>query len=200
MPVLILGIVLSLLGVAVFAAGLWLLGAERRRQARRKRMEKQAAKAALEYLTKFGVRCATAAIAVDEGKLVILIETEPQKKLRFSYIVEQPLRDFVNKATGLNVRWVYWRFPVAQKQQKVPEVKYAASEIIAMIDNRDVLPPPPAEKAEDVEAKAAGTAESEIDEYFQERSYQIEEVDWEQYNTLSGPPDAAVGGKKTGGA
>jgi hypothetical protein len=197
---LILGVVLSLLGAAAFAGGLWLYGAERRRLARRKQIEKQAAQAALEYLTKFGVRCATAAIAVGEGRLVILIETEPQKKLRFSYIVEQPLRDFVNKTTGLNVRWVYWRFPVPHKQQKVPEVKYGGSETIAMIDNRDVLPEAPAEKAEDAEAKAAGTAESEIDEYFQERSYQIEEVDWDQYNTLSGQPDAAVGGPKSGGA
>lgn len=194
---LILGVVLSLVGAAAFAGGLWLHGAERRRQARRKQNEKQAAKAALEYLTKFGVRCATAAIAVDEDRLVILIETEPQKKLRFSYIVEQPLRDYVNKTTGLNVRFVYWRFPVAPKLQNVPEVKYGAHETIAMIDNRDMLP---AEPERQVEAKKTAEADTEIDEYFQERSYQIEEVDWDQYDTLSGHADVPGGGPKSGGA
>jgi hypothetical protein len=184
---LILGIVLTCLGLAALAAGAWLFGAERRRQAQRKQTEQQAATAALEYLTKFGVRCATAAIAVSGRKLAILIETEPQKKLRFSYIIEQPLRDYVNKATGLNVRWVYWRFPVPQKQQEVPDVKYAAPDTIAMINNRDILPPPEAPAGE-----KSAAADAEIDEYFQEHSYQIEEVDWEQFNTVSGQPEAAA--------
>lgn len=191
---LILGVVLSLFGAAALAGGFWLHGSERRRLVRRKQAEGQAAKAALEYLTRFGVRCATAAIAVGEGKLVILIETEPQKKLRFSYIVEQPLRDYVNKTTGLNVRWVYWRFPVPRTQQKVPDVKYGGPETIAMIDNRDVLPPP---AAEGPEAKTTA-AEAEIDDYFQEQSYQIEEVGWDQFDTLSGEPGPSGEQPKTG--
>jgi len=188
--VLIVGAALSLLGVAALAVAAWLQISERRNQSRRKQMEQQAARVALEYLTKFGVRCATAAIAVSERKLAILIETEPQKKLRFSYIIEQPLRDYVNKATGLNVRWVYWRFPVA-RQQQVPEVNYPAADTIAMIDNRDVLPPPS-------EAPAGREAAPEMDEYFREHDYQIEEVDWEQFNTVSGQSGTPVPNPETG--
>ena len=185
---LILGAALSLIGLAALAAAAWLWLAERKSQARRRQMEQEAAAAALEYLTKFGVRCATAAIAVTARKLAILIETEPQKKLRFSYIIEQPLRDYVNKATGLNVRWVYWRFPVPRQERRVPEVKYPAADTIAMIDNRDVLPPP----SESLPGQPA--PEAEIDEYFHEQAYQIEEIDWEQFNTQSdqAPPAAPV--------
>jgi len=181
---LILGIALAGFGLAALAATVWLYATERRRQLGRKQAEQQAAAVALEYLTKFGVRCATAAIAVSEHKLAILIETEPQKKLRFSYIIEQPLRDYVNKATGLNVRWVYWRFPVPQKQRRVPEVKYAAPDTIAMIDNRDVLPL----QSEGPEGDTPAAAEAEIDEYFQEHDYQIEEVGWDQFDTVTRQP------------
>lgn len=196
---LILGIVLTVLGLTALATAAWLWIGQRKSAGHRKQMEQQAAAAALEYLTKFGVRCATAAIAVTEQKLAVLIETEPQKKLRFSYIVEQPLRDYVNKATGLNVRWVYWRFPVPQKRQPVPEVKYAAPDAMAMIDNRDILPSPAAQ----AEGQDSSTPETELDDYFQERAYQIEEVDWEQFNTLSGRPDEAApptGDTKTSGS
>ena len=178
---LTIGIALALFGVAAMAAALWLYSSESRRLVQRRKTEQQAAKAALEYLTQFGVRCATAAIGVGDGKLVILIETEPQKKLRFSYIIEQPLRDYVNKVTGLNVRSVYWRFPVAQKQQ-VPEVRYPASDTITMVDNRDVLPAEPA-------VVAAAEGESGGDDYFQEHAYQIEEVGWENFDT-SGAAEA----------
>lgn len=182
-----LGVALAVLGLAALGAAVWLGIRQRQSQARRKQMEQQAAAAALEYLTKFGVRCATAAIAVSEQKLAVLIETEPQKKLRFSYIIEQPLRDHVNKATGLNVRWVYWRFPVPRKQQRVPEVKYPAADTIPMIDNRDALPLP-----ERPEGAPGTDAEAEIDEYFQEQAYQIEEVGWEQFNTQSGQAQPAA--------
>lgn len=185
---LILGTALTALGLAALAAAAWLWFAQRGSQARRRRMEQEAAATALEYLTKFGVRCATAAIAVTERKLAVLIETEPQKKLRFSYIIEQPLRDYVNKVTGLDVRWVYWRFPVPRKEQRVPEVRYPAADTIAMVDNRHVLPPPA------TPTDVAGTAapEAESDEYFHDQAYQIEEVDWEQFNTQSGQAQPAA--------
>jgi hypothetical protein len=181
---LILGVALSILGIAAMAGAGWLWLGDRKRAGQKQQIEQAVAKAALEYLTRFGVRCGTAAIAVSEKKIALLVETEPQKKLRFSYIIEQPLKDFVQRTTGLSVRWVYWRFPVSQKPSTIPEIKYREADTLTVMDNRDELPPV-------AEETATGQGEVDIDEYFQEQAYQIEEVGWEQYDTTSGQPAKA---------
>lgn len=46
------------------------------------------------------------------GRFLILIESEPLKRFRYSHIVEASLISHVDKALGLHVHSVYWRFPL----------------------------------------------------------------------------------------
>ncbi len=46
------------------------------------------------------------------GRFLILIESEPLKRFRYSHIVEASLINHVDKALGLHVHSVFWRFPL----------------------------------------------------------------------------------------
>lgn len=46
------------------------------------------------------------------GHYLILVESEPLKRFRYSHIVETALIDHVGKALGLHVASVFWRFPL----------------------------------------------------------------------------------------
>lgn len=51
-----------------------------------------------------------------EGKgLVALIEVDPQVRFRSSYIIEQTLREQIQRLTGKSLVQVFWRFPMVEK-------------------------------------------------------------------------------------
>ncbi len=47
-----------------------------------------------------------------QGRFLILIESEPLKRFRYSHIVEASLISHVDKALGLQIHSVFWRFPL----------------------------------------------------------------------------------------
>lgn len=49
---------------------------------------------------------------------LVCIESEPSKKLRFSYIKEQALAAHVERATGQNIERIFWRFRTKNKDEE----------------------------------------------------------------------------------
>lgn len=47
-----------------------------------------------------------------QGHFLILVESEPLKRFRYSHIVETALVSHVEKTLGLHVARVFWRFPL----------------------------------------------------------------------------------------
>jgi type II secretory pathway pseudopilin PulG len=150
------------------------------REKRRAEQEDEVAKAAQEYLSRFEIRARIVASTLPDNRIVLMIETPPHKKLRFSYIIEQPIKQFVLKQTEIEVDRMFWRFPMPPKNTQAPEVQYGAGATI--------IPSPQAaatQAAEPGESQAA-TLDFE-DEYFHGQSYQIEEVSWDDFSTVSKP-------------
>jgi len=179
---ILIAIVIAVL--AVLGAGGSILAVQRRDQKRASR-EALVAKMAQEYLSRFEIRAKIVATTLGNGKIALMIETPPHKKLRFSYIIEQPIRQFIQKQTNIEVDRLFWRFPMADKKTKVPDVQYG-------IPTTVMLPPEqtmPAVKPVPTAAPAAAVVEEE-DEYFQGQSYHIEEVSWNDFSTISKPDDS----------
>ncbi len=142
-----------------------------------------AVKAAHEYLARFEIRARIVASTLADNRIVLMIETPPHKKLRFSFIIEQPIKQFVLKQVGVEVDRLFWRFPLEPKNTQVPDVKYGE--------------PGPMKTVQTATAQAAAPQASvsqaanhdEEDEYFQGRSYHIEEVSWEDFSSVSRAAD-----------
>lgn len=65
-----------------------------------------------EYFRKTGIEVSVSCFSLLEGKrFVAVIESEPIKKFRHSYIIEQALVKHLAKTTGQQVEKIYWRFP-----------------------------------------------------------------------------------------
>ena len=64
-------------------------------------------------------------------RYVAIIDSEPQKRFRYSHIVEISLHNHVAKALGIELERVYWRFPIMARQLSGTE------ETIAPIETKD---------------------------------------------------------------
>jgi len=49
-------------------------------------------------------------------RYIAIIDSEPQKRFRYSHIVEISLHNHVEKVLGIELERVYWRFPIQAKQ------------------------------------------------------------------------------------
>lgn len=49
-------------------------------------------------------------------RYIAIIDSEPQKRFRYSHIVEISLHNHVEKALGIELERVYWRFPITARQ------------------------------------------------------------------------------------
>lgn len=58
---------------------------------------------------------------VYEDKPVVLIQAEPQKKLRFSNILEIQIKKFIREKVDTDVPGVFWRFKTDYKEEPGPE-------------------------------------------------------------------------------
>jgi hypothetical protein len=176
-------IALAITVTAFIAAAAWVL-LRLLRDKRQAEREDSVAKAALEYLSRFEIRARIVAVTLPGNRVVLMVETPPHKKLRFSYIIEQPIKQFILKQTQVEVDRMFWRFPMPPKGAQAPEVQYADS-------TTQSLPIPQAAATDE---KTAPAKSDEEDEYFLHHAYQIEEVSWEDFSTISkpeaGPDDA----------
>lgn len=159
--------------LAAMLAALSALLATMRREKRREAKEALAAKTAQDYFARYRIRCHIRAATLPDDSIVLLVETLPHKKLRFSYIIEQPIKHFIRVHTGIEVARIFWRFPLAPQPSQVAEVHYADPATA------------PRDTTEAVLAEISTTPDDD-DDYFQHRSYQIEEVNWQDFSTISG--------------
>lgn len=173
-----------LIGVALVAmlgtVGMLLI--RRRQDTRRGADEDAVAKAAQEYFARFKIRTRTIGALLPNGNMVLMVETPPHKKLRFSYIIEPSIKDFIRVQTGIEVSRIFWRFPVVQKQTQAAEVNYADASTAQLNAEQtgpsleNIVAPTPSE-------------ETETDDYFhQHQTYHIEEVSWDNFSTVTQSP------------
>lgn len=122
-----LAIILALI-VAAFASAHVLAG--QRGQCRAHANAGQVAAAVVDYFAHSGVRVGARCLPIGERYLV-LVESEPLKRFRYSHIVEVSLIAHVEKTLGLQVDRVFWRFPLpvgTAAAQDAADVRAAPSE------------------------------------------------------------------------
>lgn len=171
--VLVIAIVTSMVAASVVFSTWW-------RDQRRAQQEDRVALAAQEYLARFEVHARIVAVTLPDKSIVLMVETPPHKKLRFSYIIEQPIKHFVLKQTQVEIARLFWRFPLPPKNSQMPDVQYGYPTTQILPEPQAVAAPaiPPSVAPETTEAR------DDEDEYFQRQAYQIEEVSWEDYSKL----------------
>lgn len=65
-----------------------------------------------EYFHKLGIDVSVSCFSLLDGKrFVAAIESEPIRKFRHSFIIEQALVRHLAKTTGQQIEKIYWRFP-----------------------------------------------------------------------------------------
>lgn len=91
------------------------------RQWRNDRACRLISEAVMRYFEPMGIEVDVETYSQFEGRrFVVAISSEPIKKFRYSFIVEQSLVREVRKATGRQVEKVYWRFPLARTAGDMP--------------------------------------------------------------------------------
>ena len=60
-------------------------------------------------------------LAADDKRFVVLIQSEPLKRFRYSFILESNLISHTFKRTGCIVDKIYWRFPVQVQRDNTTE-------------------------------------------------------------------------------
>ena len=171
-------LVIALIGM--IATGI-VLYTHTRRDKRRAAQEMAVAKSAHEYLAHHKIQGRTVAVTLPDDSIALMVETPPHKKLRFSYIIEQPIKNFIRLHTGVEVARIFWRFPLPPKPSQAPDIHYPDPSTIqadAGGENTPVITPAP--------VSTPPESEDDEDEYFQHQFYHIEEVKWEDFSTISG--------------
>lgn len=113
-----------------------------------------------EYFMNTGAEVQVTCCKLDGSRrFVVMIESEPLKRFRYSNVLELNLIAHVHKVTGSIVDKIYWRFPVPiQKGAMIAEGQ--ASQVVEDVYFSDVR-------------AIAGTDEE----------YRVSEVSWDEYET-----------------
>ena len=121
------------------------------------------------YFSKSGMQISVSCPRLaDDGRLIVLIESEPLKKFRLSYVIEQALTNHVLKVTGRQIERIYWRFPLQDKEVA-----------------KEVQTSQPAKRIEPDAYIAQGMAQIQ-----EQSSYEVDETSLENYESAlhSGKP------------
>jgi len=186
----LLSIILIGLALAAMLGTVGVLLINRRQDKQRGIAEDAVAKAAQDYFARFQIRARTIGAQLSDDSVVLMVETPPHKKLRFSYIIEPPIKNFIRVQTGIEVSRIFWRFPIPHKKNSAAEVNYADADTIQL--NTENAEPSIAQNS----AAPTPSDETEMDEYFhQHQTYHIEEVSWENFSTVTQSPAGAPSDK-----
>ncbi len=118
--------------VALVVAGMVVLMVRAKlRQWHTDRACRMISEAVMGYFKPMGIEVDVETYSRFEGRrFVVAISSEPIKKFRYSFIVEQSLVREVRKTTGRQIERVYWRFPLegsaAEAPADQPEDRYLA--------------------------------------------------------------------------
>lgn len=143
---------------------------------------------------------------VYEDNPVVLIQAEPQKKLRFSNILEIQIKKFIREKLGKEVPAVFWRFKTDQSEKPGPEqADYEYDEQPAY--PQDTIMPPPTEPHP--HAVEAGEAAAETPEMHNElydvryttgKAFEVEELTIGEFDEfLKGSKHSASKKEEEGG-
>ncbi len=117
--------------VVLIAAGAAIyVHAAQRKQRKAAADANRIATAVAEYFARSGAQVGAQCHPV-QGRFLVLVESEPLKRFRYSHIVEASLIGHVEKALGLQVDRVFWRFPLpigTSSPQDTADIKPAMRE------------------------------------------------------------------------
>lgn len=167
--------------VTAFLAAIGMLITNQLRDKRREQREDAVAKAAQTYLARFEIRARIVAVTLPDQRIALMVETPPHKKLRFSHIIEQPIKQFVLDQTHVEVDRIFWRFPIPAKTPKTPDVQYGVTTTQAMPNTTQSTAP------EANQASKESVLHDDEDDYFKRQAYKIEEVSWENFSVVAKP-------------
>lgn len=186
-----LSIIVSGVALAAMLGAIGVLFINRRQDKRRETSEEAVGKAAQEYFARFQIRARTIGSRLPDDSMVLMVETPPHKKLRFSYIIEPPIKNYIRVQTGIDVARIFWRFPIPGKTTKAPDVQYADPDTIQLDPTQAQ---PAAENSSATPAVKPVEIDVESDDYFhQHQTYHIEEVSWENFSTVTqGAPESGA--------
>jgi hypothetical protein len=68
----------------------------------------------MEYFQDLEIKVIVTCLKTKQG-LIVLVDAEPHKRFRFSYVKERVLAELVAKVTGKQVEKIYWRFHLPQE-------------------------------------------------------------------------------------
>jgi len=81
-----------------------------------------------EYFSNSGTEAKVSCYRLEQDRhFVVLIESEPLKRFRYSNILENNLINHIQKTTGNVVERIYWRFPVQVSQQTILPYKTSSA-------------------------------------------------------------------------
>lgn len=186
----------------VFAGSLFSFGKGRKTPVLGRRTLETVNQAVYSFLSSRGV-CNFKVFTLEYGgHPVVLIKAEPQKKLRFSNILEIQIRKFLRDKLEVEISGVFWRFKMDQSDQPGPEqVDYG-------IDETPPYPPsgpdeaPPADRTGPPPPTAA--APQDLDELYNvqhatERGMEVEEIPMGEFDEFLKGPAAPEPQKKGNG-
>lgn len=92
------------------------------------------------YFRESDVEAKVDCVVVEGMGMVALIEVDPQIRFRSSYIIEQTLKEQIQRITGKHLAGVFWRFPMVDKIADATHAgpAYAASKIKAEDQHYDI--------------------------------------------------------------
>lgn len=109
---------------------------------------------------------------LEDKRFVAIVESEPLKKFRCSYVIEQSLIHYVQQATGKQIDRVFWRFPLLRREPLEEQLPEAVQEALG----RDPY-------------LVDGVSQAKSD-------YKVEELPWEKFESIvqRGNPQTPGGG------
>lgn len=100
--------------LAALAAILAYAGVLRYRRRRLERRNRDIARQVVDYFRQYGLEVAAQCFDILAGRrFVVVVESPPVKRFRYSHIIESSLIQHLRKTAGVDVEKIYWRFPLA---------------------------------------------------------------------------------------
>jgi hypothetical protein len=172
--------VILLAVVAALVAGILAFVIRSRLDMRRRQRDIVVLRAAIiDYFLRTGVEVSADCSELSNGCFIAIIESEPMKRFRLSHIIEMTVREHVRKACGKELEKIYWRFPVREAAQMVPEA--VPDEVGKAVANHH-----PAESTATPVPKSSDDYINEgLEHYRHIPKPEVEELSWESFEQVA---------------
>ncbi len=111
-----ISVIVTFLGITVAIATLvYMIGSKLLKRPGKNKDLKKVADVTTVYFRESDVDAKVDCVFVEGRGVVVLIEVDPQIRFRSSYIIEQTLKEQIQRLTGKQLAGVFWRFPMVDK-------------------------------------------------------------------------------------